>query len=318
MNLENKKYDVLVIGELNVDVILNKIHSFPEIGKEKIADEFTVTLGSSSAIFASNLSTLGAKVAFAGKIGNDNFASIVENCLKQKNVNTSNIIKDNSFKTGVTIVLNVGNDRAMITHPGAMEEFGIDEIPEELFTQSKHIHVSSIFLQPKLKKGLSDLFKKAKEYGLTTSLDPQWDPNEKWEFDYKNILPNVDVFLPNKEEILHLTSTHDIKLAYEKIKDYANKVIVKMGIEGATIFTKTKEVYLTSFRNENVIDAIGAGDSFDAGFIYKFIHNSTLEECLNFANLVGAINTTAAGGTGAFESFEKIKEIANNKFGVKI
>jgi len=206
----------------------------------------------------------------------------------------------------------------MITHPGAMEEFGIDEIPEELFTQSKHIHVSSIFLQPKLKKGLSDLFKKAKEYGLTTSLDPQWDPNEKWEFDYKNILPNVDVFLPNKEEILHLTSTHDIKLAYEKIKDYANKVIVKMGIEGATIFTKTKEVYLTSFRNENVIDAIGAGDSFDAGFIYKFIHNSTLEECLNFANLVGAINTTAAGGTGAFESFEKIKEIANNKFGVKI
>ena len=71
-----KQFDVLVIGELNVDIILHNIDNFPEVGKEVLAQQMTLTLGSSSAIFASNISSLGASVAFLGKIGNDEFGDV--------------------------------------------------------------------------------------------------------------------------------------------------------------------------------------------------------------------------------------------------
>ena len=79
-----KQFDVIVIGELNVDLILNQIDAFPEIGKEKLADNMTLTLGSSSAIFASNLSALGMRVSFIGKIGMIFLAGFAKNSLKQK------------------------------------------------------------------------------------------------------------------------------------------------------------------------------------------------------------------------------------------
>jgi len=72
----------------------------------------------------------------------------------------------------------------------------------------------------------------------------------------------------------------------------------------------TKEAFL----NTKVVDAIGAGDSFDAGFINKYINGSTLEECQAFGNLIGAVSTTAAGGTGAFSSYENVKKVAREKF----
>ncbi|MCK5371658.1 MAG: carbohydrate kinase family protein, partial [Cyclobacteriaceae bacterium] len=91
--MEEKKYDVIVVGELNVDIILNNIDSFPEIGKEKLAGKMDTTLGSSSAIFASNLSSLGARVAFIGKIGQDQNGEIVLNSLQKKGVDASMIIR---------------------------------------------------------------------------------------------------------------------------------------------------------------------------------------------------------------------------------
>ncbi len=82
----DKLYDVLVVGELNVDLIMNKIERFPEMGKEILAQQMTLTLGSSSAIFASNISSLGARVAFIGKIGKDKFGEVVTESLQKKNV----------------------------------------------------------------------------------------------------------------------------------------------------------------------------------------------------------------------------------------
>ena len=132
----NNKPDVVVIGELNVDIILNHISQFPEIGKEILAENLTVTLGSSSAILASNLSTLGTSVAFIGKIGNDSFGNVVLESLKSKGVNISNVIKSEVYNTGATIVLNYEQDRAMITYPGAMNDFCSDDFDMEFLFAS--------------------------------------------------------------------------------------------------------------------------------------------------------------------------------------
>ena len=310
-----KKFDVLVVGELNVDLILNRIASFPEMGKEKLADEMSLTLGSSAAIFASNLSSLGARVSFIAKTGKDIFGSFCKAELDKKGVDTSMLIQDDALATGATVVLNYEEDRAMVTHQGAMKHLGISDITPEILSTARHLHFSSYFLQPGFKDELPRLFKMAKEAGLTTSLDVQWDPDEVWALDLEKTLPFVDIFLPNEAELQYLTRSGSIDKAIQSLKANGRLIIVKRGSQGSLLCYDQKMINARPFLNEQVIDAIGAGDSFNAGFVFKFINGFAPEDCQVFGNLTGAISTTAAGGTGAFKSHAAIMKIAKEKFG---
>jgi sugar/nucleoside kinase (ribokinase family) len=307
--------DVIVVGELNVDLILNRIDSFPEMGKEKLAEEMTLTLGSSSAIFASNLSSLGSEVSFLGKIGRDIFGDLVISSLESKGVGSDLIIRSEELKTGATIVLNYDEDRAMVTHAGAMEALTLDDITEQSLKKARHLHFSSYFLQPGMKSTIIDMFEMAKRLGLTTSFDAQWDPEEKWDLDLLSVLPTVDVFLPNKQELLHLTQKSTVDDALEFLSPVANTIAVKLGNKGSLVFSDGDKSQKDPFLNTNVVDAIGAGDSFNAGFIHKFIQKRPIEECQEFGNLTGAVSTTAAGGTTAFTDYNTVIKIAQDRFG---
>lgn len=315
MHLTEKKIDVIVVGELNVDIILNEIESLPVIGKEIMAGSMSVTLGSSSAIFASNLSALGPRVAFIGKIGKDNFADVVLSSLEGKNVDTSRIIKSESLATGATIVLNFDQDRANVTYPGAMTDLRLEDIDFEFLAGARHMHFANCFMQPGIRKELTSLFSKAKEFGLTTSLDTQWDPEEKWELPLEELLPFVDVFLPNMSEFKFLSGSDTVEEGINKLKKFSHYIIIKNGSEGALGWDGKHLIVQPAFVNEQVIDCVGAGDSFDAGFIKDFIEDLPLKKCLETGALAGAINTTRAGGTGAFENPETIRKIAFERFG---
>lgn len=309
-----REFDVLVVGELNIDLILNNIEAFPTMGKEVIARDMTQTLGSSSAIFANNLCVLGSKVAFLGKVGMDNYADQVTSTLLKGGVDISNIIKTPDFLTGITVAMNFDNDRAMVTYPGAMNDFNINDITDEALNSASHMHLSSIFLQEGLKPDVITLFKRAKAAGMTTSFDPQWDPSEKWDVELADLLPNVDVFLPNVEELMQFTATSNVDDALAKIKPYCNVVIVKNGVKGSTMWDGTELKVQKAFLNDSVEDAIGAGDSFNSGFIYQFTNKKPLMECLEFGSVTGAVNTTGSGGTSAFCSLENVKKVAKDKF----
>ena len=265
-----KKFDVLVVGELNVDIILDNIQGFPEVGKEIIAKDLNMTLDA--------------------------------------------IISSSEYKTGLTMVMNYGSDRANVTFPGAMEHLIENDIGSDILVNAKHLHLSSIFLQTGLKKDIIALFKKAKKLGLTTSLDPQWDPAEMWDLNLPELLPHIDVFLPNTVEICNLTGCIDLFSALDKLKPYANIIVVKDGENGAHLWDTNKLITKPAHLNDNIVDCIGAGDSFDAGFISQFIKGRDLEYCMEIGNITGAINTTASGGTSAFASIEAVKEIAIKKF----
>ena len=311
-----KPCDILVVGELNVDLMLSQVEGFPKMGTEILARDMVLTMGSSSAIFACNSSTLGAKVGFIGKIGSDSFGNLIIDSLKSKNVKTAHIIRSNDYKTGITAALSYGEDRAMVTYPGAMEFLSGENVTAELLEQSGHLHVSSVFLQPLVKRDLLGIFKMAKTCGLTTSLDTQWDPSEKWDLDLNALLPYVDVFLPNEDEIKALTRVKTVDEALVKLKPVANWIAVKLGSKGSLVMAKGELVQVAPFLNTQVVDAIGAGDSFDAGFVVKFIAGGGPAACLRFGNLAGAINTTGPGGTGAFSSLERVRETAARLFNV--
>ena len=310
-----KKYDVIAIGELNVDLILNNIDGLPEIGKEKFAGNMIMTLGSSTAIFSANVSSLGSRVAFVGMIGKDSFGELVKSSLHAKGVDTSLLIETDQDATGATIVLNYEEDRANVTYQGTMDLMSFKDIDKSVFENAEHIHISSVFLQSGVKKDLFDILTCAREKGVTTSIDPQWDPLEEWDFDYQKLLPLVSVFMPNEKELQFITGTSDLDEAIAKIRPYINTCIIKCGNKGSMMIRKDGSTHvLDAFLNRNVVDAIGAGDSFNAGFINQFVQKRPLEECQRFGNLTGAINTTAAGGTGAFSSKKNITRTAKETF----
>ena len=292
--------DVLVIGELNVDILLNKVKGFPAIGQEILADEMTFTLGSSSAIFAANLASLGVTTSFCGMVGRELFGKYVLAELYRKKVDTSLISEVAQHQTGVTIILNYEQDRANVTHGGAMEYFDLSNIPVDQFLNYRHLHISSYFLQKSLQKDIVQLFQIAHEKGISTSLDLQWDPANEWIFPYESCLPFVDFFLPNEGEILALTGMDQLPDAFEVLHDCSNTIVVKRGVKGALAYHKGTYTEAVPYLHSQFVDAIGAGDSFNAGFISSFLQGKSLKESLMFGNLAGAINTTAAGGTSAF------------------
>ena len=313
-----KKFDIIALGELNVDLLLNRICGFPEIGKEIFAKEMTLTLGSSTAIFAANAASLGARVSFLGMVGKDDFGAFVKTSLKERGVDTSNLIEVSAAATGLTAILNYDEDRANVTYPGAMSIMGAKDIDPEAIARARHCHISSVFLQETLHKELYQIVKLVKDNGATLSMDVQFDPDEAWEFDYRKILPLVDVFMPNKQELMGITHTDNVEDAIAAVKPYINVAVIKMGSEGALLLTKEFSKIHKGWRNENVVDAIGAGDSFDSGFITSFVQGRSLEDCLYMGNLMGGVNTTAAGGTGAFSSKKAVEEAALKHFGQTI
>ncbi|MCQ2348496.1 MAG: carbohydrate kinase family protein [Paludibacteraceae bacterium] len=303
------KYDIIALGELNVDLILNQIDGAPEVGKEKFCQDMILTLGSSTAIFAANAAALGTKVAFCGMVGRDGFGDLVETSLQKKGVDTTYLIRQNKWATGATICLNYNEDRANVTYQGAMDHLSLADIPEELFGAGKHLHISSIFMQTGLKKDIVAILTKAKAAGMTTSLDTQWDPNERWDLDYTKVLPLIDIFLPNEKELCCLTGAASVEEAVAKIRPYMNNAVIKWGNKGSLLIKKDgTEVMLKPFLNTHVVDAIGAGDSFNSGFLSRFVAGDSLETCQRYGNMTGAVNTTAAGGTGAFTSREEVEK----------
>jgi len=311
-----KTFDAAAIGELNADLILNRIEGFPEVGKEIFAGDMLLTLGSSTAIFAANIASLGARTAFAGMIGRDLPGTFVRTELERKRVDTSCVVESGEHATGITVVMNYGEDRANITYAGAMNHMRFADIDPDLFDRTRHIHLSSLFMQRGLLEDIGLVLERAREKGVTVSLDMQWDPAEKWDFDYRRWLPLVDLFLPNEKELMALTRRSTLDEAVWEIRPLTGRaLVVKCGSRGSLLVPREGETRrLEACLNRSVVDAIGAGDCFNAGFVYGFVKGRTLAECQELGNLTGAINTTAAGGTGAFSSREEIVRRARNCF----
>ena len=311
-----KQLDVVVVGELNVDLILDQLQGWPEHGKEKIVNAMTLTLGSSSAIFASNLSTLGAQVGFVGKLGADAFGDLVISSLQRRGVAVERIIVQRKIGTGATVVINDARDRAMLTYKGAMDDLRLADIDWNYMRAARHFHLSAYFLQGGIRPACAELFERAKALGLSTSLDTNWDPEEKWDRVLFEVLPHVDVFLPNEDEALRISRCDTVEGALETLAQHAKTVVIKLGQDGA-LARQGRAVMKSRGFEVKPVDAVGAGDSFDAGFVFKWLRGGDLRQCLEFGNMCGALSVTQAGGTAAFTTPEQIHRYFKDHFGYR-
>lgn len=296
-------YDVLVLGELNADLILSG-DVVPAWGQsEKLVDDATLVLGSSSAIFACGAARLGLKVAFAGVVGDDPLGRFCREQLVAHGVDPVAVTVDPATRTGITVILQQPDDRAMLTFPGAIAALHAGLIDPALLRAARHLHAGSYFLQTRLQSDVPRLFGAARARGATTSLDTNWDPSGRWE-GVDALLAVTDVLLPNEQEACALAGVAHWEDALAHLAARVPLVAIKRGAAGA-VAMRGKERASALPPRVPFVDAVGAGDSFDAGFVYGVLAGWSLEQTVRLATACGALSTRAAGGTAAQPTLEE-------------
>jgi sugar/nucleoside kinase (ribokinase family) len=293
------QFDVTIAGELNLDLILYGLPAVLETERELLADNMTLTLGSSSAIVAHNLAALGCRVGFISRIGDDAMGKLALERLAESGVDVSRVRRDGNSKTGITVVLQHGAQRHMLTYMGTIAELGFEDLDLDYLKSSRHFHLSSFYLQHKLRPRVPELFQKLKAAGLTVSLDTNDDPEDAWQGSLTEALRLVDVFLPNEREAKRIAGTDDLEAAISCLSAMVPLVVVKMGNRGARAQCRDRQLVSPSVPVD-IVDAVGAGDSFNAGFLSQYVAGAELTACLAAGNLAGAFSTMRPGGTEAF------------------
>jgi sugar/nucleoside kinase (ribokinase family) len=259
-----------------------------------------LTLGSSSAIVAHNLSALGSRVGFQSRIGDDPLGRISLERLQQGGVDVARVrTVPGAITTGLTVILHHEAWRNILTYAGTIAELTWDDLDLEYLADSRHFHLSSYYLQRALRPRVAELFKYMKSKGLTISLDTNDDPDDRWEGGLQDVLRYVDVFLPNEREACKAAGTDDLEAAIRKLSEWVPLVVVKLGPKGS-MAQRGNERFTSASTEVVPVDTVGAGDSFDAGFLHEFVRGADLVKCLASGNRAGALSTTRPGGTEAF------------------
>jgi sugar/nucleoside kinase (ribokinase family) len=291
--------DCLVAGDANADLLIDGIVRL-EFEKEKLATDMKLVLGGSSSIFAFNLARMGAKVGFVGVVGDDFFGRFVEARLRWAGVDVHALRRLHLAGTGLTIWCKKGSKRAGITYNGTIAMLRGRDVTENSLKKARHLHVGAYFLLEKLHPGATALFRKAQRLGLTTSLDCNYDPAEKWDSRIRQVLKLTDVFFPNEIEALRLTNCRSVAEAAWELATLARIVVVKLGARGALVCAEGKQFRVPAIKTR-VVDTTGAGDSFDAGFLACFLKGGSIDASARAGIAAGARAVSAVGGTGAFE-----------------
>ena len=291
--------DLLVLGDANPDLVLRGGEVVPAFGQaEHLVEEARLTLGGSGAILAHGAATLGLRVGIAAVVGNDLFGRFVREALEAAGVRTDGLVTDPATPTGVTVVLSGNGDRAILTSPGTIPGLRADLIEPDLLDSARHVHVSSYYLQDALVPALPGIFDRVHDAGATTSIDPNWDPSERWDGDLGELLQKTDVFLPNAMEATRMAHTSELEGAVRSLATRARIVVVKNGDRGAIACTQDR-VIIDHGVTMDAVDTTGAGDSFDAGFLAAWLGGEPIEPAVAIANACGALSTRMLGGIDA-------------------
>jgi sugar/nucleoside kinase (ribokinase family) len=302
--------DLLVLGDVNPDLVLSDPELEVGFGQvETLVEEAALTIGGSGAIMACAAARLGLRTAIAGVVGDDLFGSFMREELVARGVDTSAVVVDPACRTGLTVVLARPGDRAIITHSGAITALAAEAVDRALLHRARHVHVASYFLQIALWPGLGELLASARRTGATTSLDPNWDPRETWDSGLPGLLGELDMLLPNAAEALALAGANgapalsadaQIERAARTLAAAGPLVAVKCGARGALAVGSDGEVVRAASPDGVVaVDAVGAGDTFDAGLIAGVLGGDSIADALSLACACGTLSTRAAGGTAA-------------------
>lgn len=293
--------DVCCVADLCVDLMVtgDVIPRFHQI--EQLVDGYSLEPGGSATIFACQFAKLGGRAGLIGAVGNDAFGTFLYAQLERAGVDVGRVQRRADLQTGLGLhLVKPDGDRATLTYLGTIDAPQPSDLTEDLLSSCRHWHIASPFLLTRLRDRWERWLEQCRLAGLTTSLDTNWDPAEHWE-GIQELLPLIDVFLPNEAEARALAGEADVYRAGERLAEQGPLVIIKRGHEGSTAFQMTEDGLRTieAFQPPSsvvVADAVGAGDNFDAGFLRAWLLGHDVEACLRLATHCAVSSLRAPGG----------------------
>ncbi len=296
-------YDVLIYGPLFCDLIFTDLPEMPTLGMEIFAGGFTVAVGG-SAIVAAGLQRLGARVGLIADLGNDAMSGMTRVLLDELGIDRTLIREHPHPLPQVTAALSFPEDRAFVTR------FEKPDTPVDLEAvlrqyPAKHLHICSFLAA----FDMPDAPRIAHDAGLTISFDPGWDEAALRDPIIHAMLPQLDLFLPSKSELCYMMETEDAEEALEQVAARMPQglIVMKNGKQGAVAYRTTQREHVQALA-VTPVDTTGAGDSFDAGFLFRYVAGDTLTNCLRYGAICGALSTTKPGGATAAPTHEEVQE----------
>ena len=301
--------DVTSIGDINVDIITSCIDNLPKRDSQIAIDNISMDGGGCAANFAAETSLLGLKTRFIGKIGEDLLADFL-----MQNFGDVDVKASKGTKTGVTIAITFRDEsRSFITYPGSNGELTIKDIDFNSIG-GRYLHLTSLFLQG-LGEDSIELLDYAHSKGMITSLDTGWCP-AGWDINsrksVKKVLGEIDIFFPNLDESRGITRLEHEEEICDALLNLGPEIIgLKMGSKGSYIATTQRKIFVPAFRVK-VVDSTGAGDVWDAAFIFGHFGGWDIEKIGRFANAAGALSTTGVGRSN-YPTGEDINRLLTRK-----
>lgn len=303
-----RRLDVTVVGDSCVDILMYGLSEELPCERELLATEMAIRIGGSGAITSHNLAALGTSTGFITALAGDEFGRLCHAELNSAGVDLSRCVRPSEARAGVTVHLQHKELRHMFTYAGTIFELGFDDLDFDYLANARHLHMPSYYLQRALTPRIPELFAKLKGAGLTISLDPNDDPANTWDRCILDALPFVDILIPNEREACLIAADPDLDRAIASLRKLVPLLIIKRGSNGASAYTRYDEWHAPA-EPVQIIDAVGAGDSFNAGFLHAWLQERDIKRALAFGNICGAASTRMSGGTSAFREHAALQKM---------
>ncbi|MBQ9951875.1 MAG: carbohydrate kinase family protein [Clostridia bacterium] len=294
-----KKWDVYVYGDVNIDVVVPGVESLPEPGSEVDVPVMETFVGGGAALFTLGIAKLGLKPVFQGSVGKDMYGEYIRNLFKELGVDDSLLLDSKTKKTGISISFTTEKDRCFLTYRGTNEGISLKNMDLEKLPGAKHVHVTGYEGATNHAEYLDMLTKIHAMGDVTVSFDVGWDMTGVWYEGIFDLLPMIDVLFMNETECMHYTRCENVEEGARRLAEKAGMAVIKLGKTGAMAI-KDGQKYFAPAYTVKAVDTTGAGDSFNAGFVYGFLQGLPMEDCLKCGNGCGALSVTKLGGNTGF------------------
>lgn len=284
-------HDVLVIGRPTWDMVFTGMRSWPVIGQEIFADGLKVSPGGTFNGVAA-LARLGVNVGMVGTVGNDEWSQLGVRAMAAEGVSIEHIAVLDIPMPALSICMTHGGDRGFVTYEPSDPALNGRCVAHALMSLQ---HLQTRLLQCCLNPDLAAYARIARERDMQVVVDCGWD--EPWLTgpEIRTLMPRADIVFMNQLEALTITGESTVERALKRLGEIVEFVVVKRGGDGASAVKDGREQHVPSVP-ATVIDATGAGDCFNAGFMYGLLHGRSIEDCLLFGNICGARAVSMAGG----------------------